>query len=214
MRNPVSFATIKQFNLRLHVERSRDVHRSLQYCTSDEKRRGRIWVNGFDIPQEEIDLIEETQLYEWQRLLLAELGTLPHRRRVIWYFDADGGNGKTELCRYIISKIQRVLFLTSAAGKDLVHQVVKAKSAPKIILMNLSRQAEGAFSYASVETIKDGLVFSGKYEGGSRLFPRPHVVIFSNWLPDLTKLSLDRWDIRTLLSNPPRIAPPQTQWIQ
>lgn len=70
--------------------------------------------------------------------------------------------------------------------------------------MNLSRQAEGAFSYASVETIKDGLVFSGKYEGGTRLYARPHVIIFANWLPDMTKLSLDRWDIRTLANNPPR----------
>lgn len=64
--------------------------------------------------------------------------------------------------------------------------------------MNLSRQAEGALSYASIEAIKDGLVFSGKYEGGFRLFPKPHIVIFSNWYPDLAKLSLDRWDIRHL----------------
>jgi len=97
------------------------------------------------------------------------------------------------------------MFLTSAAGKDLVHQVVKQKKDPKIILFNLSRSAEGAFSYASIESIKDGLVFSGKYEGGTRLFPRPHIVIFANWLPDFAKLSLDRWDIRHLFNNPPRI---------
>lgn len=114
----------------------------------------------------------------------------------------------------MIENLDSVLFLTSAAGKDLVHQVVKTKRPPKIVILNLSRQSEGAFSYASVESIKDGLVFSGKYEGGSKLFPRPHVIVFANWNPDLSKLSLDRWDIRTLLSNPPRLAPPTTQWIQ
>jgi len=97
------------------------------------------------------------------------------------------------------------LFLSSAAGKDLTHQVVKAQYDPRVVIMNLSRQAEGAFSYAAVESLKDGLVFSGKYEGGHRLFPRPHVIIFSNWFPDLSKLSLDRWDIRTLKPNPPRL---------
>lgn len=87
----------------------------------------------------------------------------------------------------------------------MLHQIVKAKFDPSIVIINLSRQAEGAFSYASVEAIKDGLCFSGKYEGGTRLFARPHIVVFSNWYPDITKLSIDRWDIRHLLNNPPRI---------
>lgn len=180
------------------------MHRSVQYCTDPQKRRGRIWSNGFSVSQEGLDIVQEAELFDWQRELAAELGGLPHRRNVIWYIDMEGGCGKTEFCRFLVKNVQNVLFLTSAAGKDLVHQVVKSKNDPKIIIMNVSRQAEGAFSYASVETIKDGLVFSGKYEGGTRLYPRPHVVIFANWMPDLTKLSLDRWDIRHLLNNPPR----------
>ena len=59
-------------------------------------------------------------------------------------------------------------------------------------------------SYSAIESLKDGLLFSGKYEGGVKLFPPPHVVIFANFLPDMTKLSIDRWDIHTLLNNPPR----------
>jgi len=188
----------------MHLERSRDIHLSLQYCTNHEKRSGRLFTAGFSISQEQIDVIQEDQLHEWQRELVTELGTVPDRRRIIWYTDTEGGTGKTELCRYIILRLKQVLFLTSASGKDLIHQVIKAKKDPKIVLFNLSRQTEGAFSYASVESIKDGLVFSGKYEGGMRIFQRPHVVIFANWLPDYTKLSLDRWDVRHLLANPPR----------
>jgi len=204
-RNPISFSTVKQYNLRMHVERSRDVTRSVQYCTKPETRSGRVWVSGFDAPRDDLGIIGEGELYDWQRTLLAELGGLPDPRKVIWYSDKDGGCGKTELCRYIIDNLDSVLFLTSAAGKDLVHQVVKSKRPPKRVILNLSRQSEGAFSYASVESIKDGLVFSGKYDGGSKLFPKPHIVIFANWFPDLSKLSLDRWDIRELLNNPPRL---------
>jgi len=101
------------------------------------------------------------------------------------------------------------LFLSSAAGKDMCHQIVKSKFNPNTILVNLSRQSEGAFSYASLECIKDGLVFSGKYEGGTRLFPKPHIIVFSNWFPDLAKLTLDRWCIRELRNNPPRIVEQQ-----
>jgi len=205
-KNPVSFATVKQWNLRMHVERSRDVTRSVQYCTKVETRSGRVWTNGFAAPRDELGIVPEDDLYDWQRVLLAELGGLPHPRKVIWYWDLQGGCGKTELCRYIIDKLDSVLFLTSAAGKDLVHQVVKCKRPPKIVILNLSRQSEGAFSYASVESIKDGLVFSGKYDGGSKLFPKPHIVIFANWFPDVTKLSIDRWDTRQLLTDPPRLA--------
>lgn len=204
-KNPVSFTTVKQWNLRLHVERSRDVTRSVQYCTNLEKRVGRVFTSGFDAPRDDLGLIQEGDFYDWQRALLAETGGQPHPRKIIWYYDQDGGCGKTELCRHMVANVDGTLFLTSAQGKDLVHQVVKARRPPKLVILNLSRQSEGAFSYASVESIKDGLVFSGKYEGGSKLFPRPHVVIFSNWYPDLTKLSLDRWDIRVLLSNPPRL---------
>jgi hypothetical protein len=189
----------------MHVERTRDIHKSVKYCSSLEKRCGRIYASGFTIPKEGLDLIEETEFYDWQRQLLAELGQLPHRRRIIWYYDQEGGCGKTELARHIISKYENALYLASAAGKDMIHMVAKQAKDPKIIIINLSRQAEGKFSYASVEAIKDGLIFSGKYEGCSRVFPRPHVVIFSNWYPDLSALTLDRWDIRVLRNNPPRI---------
>lgn len=198
----------------MHVERSRDVTKSVQYCTKIETRSGRVWTSGFVAPRDDLGIVGESELYDWQRLLLCELGSLPHARKVIWYADPEGGCGKTEFCRYVLNAVDSVLFLTSAAGKDLVHQVVKTKRPPKIVILNLSRQSEGAFSYASVESIKDGLVFSGKYEGGSKLFPKPHIVVFANWMPDLSKLSLDRWDIRQLIANPPRLAPPTTLWLQ
>jgi len=187
------------------VERTRDVHSSVKYCTDAEKRTGRLWTIGFSIPEERLRLVPEDNLYGWQQDLLRELQGEPSPRTVIWYTDLIGGCGKTELCRRVLRTHRDSLYLSSAAGKDMLHQVVKSPYDPRIVLINLSRQAEGAFSYASVEAIKDGLCFSGKYEGGTRLFPTPHIVVFSNWHPDETKLSADRWDIRELLGNPPHV---------
>ena len=47
----------------------------------------------------------------------------------------------------------------------------------------------------TIESIKNGLVFSGKYEGAQLIFNRPHVICFSNSLPDTTMMSADRWKI-------------------
>ena len=50
--------------------------------------------------------------------------------------------------------------------------------------------------FSSIESLKNGLLFSGKYESGQLVTPNPHVIIFSNWLPpNPRKLSRDRWNI-------------------
>jgi hypothetical protein len=52
--------------------------------------------------------------------------------------------------------------------------------------------------YSLMEDLKDGLMFSGKYDGGPKLFDSPMVVVFANWEPDYTKWSADRYDVRKL----------------
>ena len=46
-----------------------------------------------------------------------------------------------------------------------------------------------------MEEIKDGLIYSGKYEGGFANIEHPHVIVVSNFAPELSKLSEDRWNI-------------------
>lgn len=126
-------------------------------------------------------------------------------RNIIWYCDMEGGCGKTAFARYILTKMDNILFVSSGSAKDIGYQILKAKNDPQVVIFNLPRSAEGGMSYASLENVKDGLLFSGKYEGGFKLFPPPHVVVFANFLPDYGKLSIDRWVIRHLLANPARL---------
>lgn len=149
-------------------------------------------------------MVQPAALYDWQMDAIAAIGEPPDDRRILWYYDPDGSTGKTALCKYLIAK-KGAFYLTSAKGADMTYQVIKARGDPKLVVVNLTRQAEGAFSYASLESIKDGLVFSGKYEGGTRIFNPPHILVFSNWYPDLEKLTRDRWTIITLRNNPPRV---------
>lgn len=204
-RSQVAFSTLKHWNTRIHWERVADVTASVRYCSDPTKRSGRIFAAGYTYTDRDLRIIEHDHLYEWQSALLLELAGEPNMRTVIWYCDTEGGCGKTQLCRYLVKHIAHTMFVSSGTNKDITYQVIKSTWDPRQVIFNLPRSAEGAMSYSAIESLKDGLLFCGKYEGGVKLFPPPHVVVFANFLPDQTKLSTDRWDIRTLLNNPPRL---------
>lgn len=204
-KNQVALTTLKQWNLRLHLESTRCIKSSVAYCSDPGKRAGRIWNHGFTV-RTELRLLEEDNFYEWQKDLVAELLTVPNDRSIIWYADLDGGTGKTQLAKWIFATMPGVQYISSSNLKDATYQIIKRVDDPRILLCNLPRSAEGKLSYAIFESIKDGIVYSGKYEGGTRIFPSPHIVVFTNFFPDETQLTHDRWDIRTLRNNPPRRA--------
>jgi len=203
-KNAVALSTIKSWNPRLHWEQARSVVNSVAYCSDATKRKpqGRLWTLGFAIPSSpRVEVLEVADMFTWQRALAAEIETPPDQRSIIWYYDQIGGSGKTEMAKYLLATYDSAIFLSGGAFKDISYQIVKAKKDPTLVIVNLPRTSEGKVSYASLEAAKDGLVQSGKYEGGFRLFPQPHVVVFANFMPDLASLSADRWVIRVLENN-------------
>lgn len=199
-KNQVARSTLKQWNPRLHLEPARSITQSIEYCSDPTKRHGRIWAKHFAV-REELGLISAEDFYTWQRELLAELLDRPHPRQIVWYFDSEGGSGKTAFARHVLGLYPGVLYLSGGTYKDASYQALKMKQDPRICLVNLPRSTEGKVSYGIFESLKDGLVQSGKYEGGVRLFAPPHVIIFANFLPDMASLSFDRWNIRHLRFN-------------
>jgi hypothetical protein len=208
-KHQTAFSTLRSWNHRIHWERTADVTASVRYCSDPAKRAGRIWARGYSYTDRDLRLITENDMFDWQRELLQELRGEPDMRSVVWYCDVQGGCGKTAFCRWLVKNFPHVLFVSTGSAKDITYQVVKSTWDPAVVIFNLPRTAESGMSYSALESLKDGLLFSGKYEGGIKLFPPPHVIIFANFLPDETKLSADRWSIRTLLNNPPRLLVPQ-----
>lgn len=62
-------------------------------------------------------------------------------------------------------------------------------------ILDIPRANKNCISYKSIESIKTGLIYSPKYEGGQAVFNSPHIIIFSNYPPEIQNLSLDRWEI-------------------
>ena len=63
-----------------------------------------------------------------------------------------------------------------------------------ILVINQSCSG-GKISYDGLENLKDGLLFSGKYESGMSRFPSPILIVLSNNFPDLSKMGSNRFRI-------------------
>ena len=62
-------------------------------------------------------------------------------------------------------------------------------------MLDIPRHQLDYVGYGALEQLKNGMIYSGKYEGGTCLFDNPHVIVFANEPPKIEKMSLDRWKI-------------------
>ncbi len=122
-------------------------------------------------------------------------------REIHWYFESDGGVGKSVLCKYFIDN--RDALVIAGNQNDIKHGIAswieKRGEGPSIVVLNIPRSSEGYISYPALEQIKDGFFFSGKYEGGMCRFNSPHIICFANHKPEMGSLSADRWRVFHLL---------------
>lgn len=174
----------------VHLEPTKNYFAAQKYCSKAESRVAGPWTEK----SVWIDTIQQEQLHDWQRVLEAELcGPVP-KRKIVWYTDFQGGAGKTEFTKYMIVK-HAACGLNNAKTADIAYAI---KEDVKIVIFNLARTLEGKVNYQAIEQVKDGLIFSAKYESTTKVFNSPHLVVFANFNPDLDALSKDRWDIRVL----------------
>lgn len=151
-----------------------------------------------------VRVIKEHELKHWQSVIWFELDSEPDDRHVNWIVDRKGGGGKTWLCRYYRFKnINDVLLVNAMGGmrdfSTIVRNAISTGWNGRVLLINLSRSDEDKAIYAPIEASKDGIFTATKYDGMSFDIPQDtHVYVFANWCPDVDKLSLDRWNIRSL----------------
>nr|WAE42623.1 MAG: replication associated protein [Cressdnaviricota sp.] len=198
-KSAVKFSTLKNLNNRLNLRKAKgDEKQNYIYCFKE----GDFFTNiPIPIIKEKIAMVEELIITpnEWQSKLINEL--IPDRRTIHWLVDPKGHAGKNTMCNYLIDRYENVIFFTAGKATDIASQIILAENDPDICLFNFPRSCEGNVSYNAIETCKDGLVNTPKYKGGFRKFLNPHVIVFSNFYPDTSKLSKDRWKI-TELSKP------------
>ena len=137
--------------------------------------------------------MNNVQFKRWQARLMEKLEMKPHPREVIWYNDPVGHTGKTFMSKFL-TLFKDAIRLENGKSADIKF----AYQGERIVIFDLCRSQMDHFNYEALESMKNGLIFSPKYESKTKIFDIPHVLVFANWLPDQSKLSEDRWNITTL----------------
>lgn len=138
-------------------------------------------------------------LYSWQKAIEDLTLTEPDDRTIHWYWDDKGNIGKSAFIKYMIVK-HKVLFCSGGKHSDIMNLVFNQDmDTCNCVMFDIPRANKGHISYASLESIKNGMVCNTKYETGVKVFNSPHVFVFANFPPDdESLLSCDRWDIKEL----------------
>ncbi|WAR27257.1 MREP-like protein [Mya arenaria] len=103
------------------------------------------------------------------------------------------GVGKTTLAKYLKCVKGAAVFMNGKSA-DIAH----AYNCEKIVVFDFARCMQEFVNYSIIEAIKNGLIFSPKYEGKSLQFKEPAVIVFANDVPCLKQLSEDRWNLMTI----------------
>jgi hypothetical protein len=180
---------LKQIDPKIHWEPTKSVKASLVYCTKAETATGRVYHYGIGLP-ETVDVIEP---YGWALDVMKIISAKPDDRTIHWYWEPTGRFGKTSLAKYLVVK-HNALMLTGKSS-DMYHMISKYPNKRKLFVIDCPRSMQDYMNYGAIEQIKNGLIFSGKYDGCQLVFNAPHVIVFANEPPNLIKMSGDRWRI-------------------
>lgn len=176
-------------NEKIHWEKAKGSKTdNIEYCSKDGPLTGK----GFPKP---IKTIEPDK--EWMKNIIEIVNNEPDPRTIYWFWEPDGGAGKSAFTKWLI--VNKGALVLSGKAADMKYGILKYKEkngdAPDIVIFDVPRSNQDYISYTGMEEIKNGFFFSPKYESDMVVFNSPHIIVFANNLPEYSKLSADRWKV-------------------
>lgn len=115
------------------------------------------------------------ELRDWQQRAIARLDAQDDRK-VLWYVDKDGGQGKTFLAKWLMVN-RDAFYVQGGAHKDISY----AYQLQDYVVFDFTRDKEEICSYSMIESIKNGIIFSPKYNSDVKVKAEgAKVIVFSN----------------------------------
>lgn len=144
-----------------------------------------------DLPRD-----KDFQPREWQQEVLNMLADEPNDRNILWVYDSVGNQGKSRLTRHLLCE-HGAISLTGSLN-DMKYGYMQKKA--RVVIFDVTRaQADHTdHLYSMAEFLKNGSYFNTKYTSCMVVFKPPHVIFFSNSMPQEGKWSDDRVIIKTL----------------
>jgi hypothetical protein len=196
------FSTLKNAVPTGHWEVAKgSVQQNYTYCSKEGDYDSNIvpQVSREDLRKMVLKQYDNVEWHPWQKQVLDWIKEPADSRTIYWVYEPVGNVGKSFLCKYLAC--QRGTILSSGKATDVFNQVnatIESGTIPKLVICDIPRVISKYVSYQALEKLKDGCLYSGKYEGGLCLFPNVHVICFSNERPETSTMSKDRWKVHRL----------------
>lgn len=135
-------------------------------------------------------------LRPWQATLNGDLNREPDDRTITFIVDQAGNQGKTWFAHYYRQNHDNVQVLLPGKKADMCYAI---DPTIRVLFIDAPRSKQGEYlQYDFLEEVKNGYIFSPKYESRVKTLGKVHVVVLMNEHPDMSKLSGDRYDVRVL----------------
>ncbi len=160
-----------------------------------------------------VDDFDEAQKTKWQEDVLQLVSKPPDRRTVVYVWSEDGAIGKSTLARSLLIRYRHRSIGVSGRAGDILYGVAKFVEDGRdlwLVVLDVPRTNQQYVSYQAIECLKNGALYSTKFESKELLLPTVHVVIFANSPPDKYKMSSDRWHV-IHVATPLRVPKPSLQ---
>lgn len=132
-------------------------------------------------------------LYQWQYDLKVLLDAEPDDRHIIFIVDFDGNSGKSWFCHRYAYENEDVQIIPPGKKNDMCYAL---RLDIRVLFIDAPRSKQGDYiQYDFLEEVKNGYIFSPKYESRTKSLKPCHVVVMMNEDPDMNKLSPDRYQI-------------------
>lgn len=188
------FTVLKKINAAIHWEPAKGTReQNVKYCSKD----GDYECFGLPLSRTRrlLKKYDGVTWYEWQAKIIELVDSKRTERDIVWVRDSVGNKGKSYLAKFLVLKYDAII--SQGKSADVFNQVKQwleehPEADPSLCVLDVPRSSFGFLNYGLLEQLKNGCLYSGKYEGGKCLFDPPHVVVFANMLPKDGEFSDDR----------------------
>lgn len=141
-------------------------------------------------------------LRDWQNYILYKIYAEPADRLVHWWADFTGGAGKTEFAKWLVTNYNGIGYVNACGSARDFTTYLEGEIDPAsgrnldLILFDFTRANEDRGIYDCIELVSNGIFNSLKFRGRLVILPtKVRVVVFANFLPNRSRMSVDRWRI-------------------
>lgn len=136
------------------------------------------------------------RLRENQRRILRQVYNQSDRGITVVY-DPKGNTGKSFLSRYLYERnIGFYVPPTVRNTQGIIQYVASGYRGQRVIVVDIPRSSKWTSElYEGLEAIKDGLVYDTRYSAKMRDIWGVKILCLTNTCPNLSSLSMDRWEI-------------------